>query len=205
MTDQEFLIRRLVCSGSCLIYWGGVWVQARRVRKRIGRSPNLKPQGTKEKLLWLGWFLVIATWLGQPLLFGSVFLKPALTFFSALLHPVGLAFGLLLVVAGYAGTLWSYAAMGDAWRIGINEREKNVLISGGPYRWIRHPIYSFQVVMLAGVALLLPTPLSFVVLLTHYVCVVIKASDEEKYLISVHGEGYRDYLGRTGRLFPKLI
>lgn len=205
MTEQELFLRRLVCFSSCLIYWGGVWFQARRVRRQIGRSPNLKPRGTKEKLLWLGWFLVIATWLGQPLLLGGSFLKPVLIFFPALLHPLSFGLGLLLVVLGYAGTLWAYVAMGDTWRIGINAKEKNALISRGPYQWIRHPIYFFQVVMLIGVALLLPTPLSFIVLATHYVCVLIKVSDEEKYLTSVHGDAYRDYLTRTGSLFPKLV
>lgn len=205
MTEQEFLLRRVVCFASCLLYWGGVWVQARRVRKRIGHSPNLRPRGTRETLLWLGWFLVIVAWLTQPLLLGSSHPKPALTFFAPLLHPVGLTSGLLLVVLGYAGTLWSYVAMGDAWRIGVDTKEKNVLISRGPYRWVRHPIYSFQIVMLAGVAVLLPTPVSFLILTTHYMCVIIKASDEERHLTAVHGEAYRDYLARTGSLFPRLV
>ena len=80
-----------------------------------------------------------------------------------------------------------------------------MLINRGPYRWVRHPIYLFQIVMLAGAALLLPTLLSFVILATHYICVLIKAGDEEKYLTGVHGEAYRGYLSRTGGLFPKLI
>ena len=205
MTAEELQLRRVVVSASGLIYWGGVWIQARRVRKRIGHSPNLKPHGPKEKLLWLGWFLVILAWVGQPWLVGVDSSRPAFDCFHALLHPAGLALGLALVVLGYAGTLWAYASMGDTWRIGINAKEKTALVSRGPYRRVRHPIYLFQIVMLAGAALLLPTPVSFVVLVTQYVCVLIKAGDEEKYLASVHGETYRDYLSRTGRLFPRFI
>jgi protein-S-isoprenylcysteine O-methyltransferase Ste14 len=70
---------------------------------------------------------------------------------------------------------------------------------------MRHPIYLFQIVMLAGAALLLPTPLSLAALVTHYICVLIKARDEEKHLTVVHGESYRDYLACTGGLFPRLI
>ena len=205
MTADELSLRRAVVCASAFIYWGGVWLQARRVRKQIGHSPNLKPRGPKEKLLWLGWFLVILVWMGQPWLVGGSVLKPALDFFPVLLHPVSLALGLALVVLGYAGTLWAYAAMGNTWRIGINAKEKNALVSHGPYRWVRHPIYLFQIVMLAGTALLLPTPASFAVLATHYFCVRIKAGDEENYLTRVHGEGYRDYLSRTGRLFPRFL
>jgi len=110
-----------------------------------------------------------------------------------------------LVLAGYAATLWCYAIMGDTWRIGIDQNEKNPLVTRGPYRLVRHPIYLFQIVMLAGVALLLPTCLSLIVLIFHVVCVLIKAADEESYLITVHGKTYRDYLSRTGRLLPRVI
>ena len=205
MTAEDLQWRRVVVSASACIYWGGVWLQARRVRKQIGHSPNLKPRGLKEKLLWVGWFLVILAWVGQPWLVEGTFLKPALDLFPVLVHPVSFVLGLALVGLGYAGTLWAYAAMGNAWRIGIDAKEKNALISRGPYGRVRHPIYLFQIVMLAGAALLLPTAVSFAVLATHYVCVHIKARDEEKYLTRVHGESYRDYLSRTGGLFPRFF
>jgi len=205
MTIEELQLRRIVVSASGLIYWGGVIVQARRVRRHIGHSPNLKPRGLKEKLLWLGWFLVVAAWIGQPWLAGGDSPRAALAFLPALLHPAGLALGLALVFLGYAGTLWAYAAMGDMWRIGINAKEKTALVNRGPFRSVRHPIYALQIVMLAGAALLLPTPVSFAALATHYLCVLIKAADEEKYLTTVHGEAYGDYVAQTGRLFPKLL
>jgi protein-S-isoprenylcysteine O-methyltransferase Ste14 len=59
--------------------------------------------------------------------------------------------------------------------------------------------------MLTGAALLLPTPMSFATLATHYVCVRLKARDEEKYLENVHGHAYREYSSHTGGLFPRLI
>jgi protein-S-isoprenylcysteine O-methyltransferase Ste14 len=70
---------------------------------------------------------------------------------------------------------------------------------------VRHPIYLFQIVMLAGAAVLLPTPISFSVLAIHYVCAQFKAVDEERYLLTVHGDAYRDYQSRTGRLFPRVL
>jgi protein-S-isoprenylcysteine O-methyltransferase Ste14 len=205
MTVDELSLRRGAVFFSALIYWAGVWIQARRVRKRIGRSPNLKPRGLKEKLLWAGWLFVIAVWMGQPFLLGQSALGHRFQLFQPALHWATLVLGLLLIISGYAGTLWCYAAMGNTWRIGINRKEKNSLITQGPYRTVRHPIYLFQVVMLAGVILLLPTLLSVVLLLVHLACVLIKANDEETYLRSVHGQAYHDYLARTGRLLPKLV
>lgn len=197
MTSDEFFLRRAVVFGSAIIYWAGVFIQARRIRKQIGRTPNLKPRGAKEQLLWLGWLLVIATWLGQPLLLRDGDLPP-------IARPQ-LILGLALVAAGYAATLWCYAAMGGAWRIGVDQREKNPLVTRGPYRTVRHPIYLFQIVMLAGALLLLPTALSLGVLAVHLICALIKGADEEKYLLTVHGEAYRAYLARTGRLLPKIF
>lgn len=201
MTADELLFRRVVVAGFALLYWAGVLVQARRVRKQIGRSPNLKPRGRKEKLLWFGWLLVILIWMIQPLVIDRV---PGAQLRESLLTRTGLVIGVVLTVAGWIGTIWCYLAMGNAWRIGINRQEKNTLIDRGPYRFVRHPIYLFQIVMLAGGALLLPTLLSSIILVVHLVCALSKALDEEAYLLSVHGETYRELTKRTGRLLPKF-
>ena len=204
MEIEDSTLRRAIVLGSALVYWAGVFVQTRRIRRRTGRSANSRPRGLKEQLLWLGWFAVIAGWLVLPFL---ARLPAGLALFELLPGLVGRAWlvpGLLLVALGYAGTLWCYAIMGDAWRMGIDRSEKTRLATRGPYRVVRHPIYGLQVVMLAGVALLLPSPLAFLILGLHYLCAWIKARDEEAYLLTVHGEAYRAYSARTGRLLPRL-
>jgi|GEM_PF-505401 protein-S-isoprenylcysteine O-methyltransferase Ste14 len=196
--SAEMLLRGGLVSASGLIYWGGVLLQARRVRKRIGRTPNLKPRGTKERLLWAGWMIVIVGWIAQPFFIGSESL------IAALVHPSALIGGGALIVLGYLATLWCYAAMGAAWRIGIDREGSSSLVQTGPYRRMRHPIYSFQMVMIAGAALLLPTPVSLAILVLHFICASIKASDEEAHLIAVFDGEYRDYMTRSGRFFPRL-
>ncbi len=202
---DDFFWRRAVVFGSVVLYWAGVSVNAAWVRQRIGRSPNLKPRGTREQLLWCGWFLVIALWLLHPLIAGSGGMTPGfLRPLAVLLHPVGFILGAALTVAGYAGTLWCYAAMGASWRIGINRREKNPLVAHGPYSLVRHPIYLFQIVMLFGAVLLLPGVLSLAALAIHVACVLVKAADEEAYMLAVHGQEYRNYCSRSGMLLPNL-
>jgi protein-S-isoprenylcysteine O-methyltransferase Ste14 len=205
MTPEELFWRRAIVSASGILYWVGVWILARRVRKQIGRSPNLKPRGPKEKILWGGWLLVILVWMGQALVVKTENPWPGVALLSALLNPFLLSGGIALVVTGYVCTLWCYAAMGNTWRIGINTNEKTTLVERGPYRWVRHPIYLFQLIMLAGAALLLPTPLSFAILAVHLICALSKALDEENYLRTIHGQAYVDYMARTGRLLPRLI
>src|SRR5688572_12296874 len=124
MAPEELFLRRAIVTGSALVYWAGVWIQARRVRRRIGRSPNLKPRGTKERLLWAGWMMVVVAWTGQPFLAGGAEASTSWRLMPALIHPTGFVAGLGFVLVGYAGTLWCYAAMGDAWRIGVNRKEK---------------------------------------------------------------------------------
>jgi protein-S-isoprenylcysteine O-methyltransferase Ste14 len=204
MAMDDLFIRRAAVLISALVYWGGVWIQARRVRKRIGRSPNLKPRGLKERLLWLGWALVVTGWIALPLLAHpgteSAWIRP----FASLLGTGGTLAGVILIIAGYAGTLWCYSAMGEHWRIMVDRRHKGALVTGGPYRVVRHPIYLFQIVMLVGVLVLLPTGLALLLLLIHLGCTFVKAWDEEAFLLETHGEPYRDYLARTGMLLPPL-
>ena len=65
MPADNLFLNRAVVFVSVLVYWGGVLVQARRVRRRIGKSPNLKPRGTKEWLLWAGWLLMLGYYFGS--------------------------------------------------------------------------------------------------------------------------------------------
>jgi protein-S-isoprenylcysteine O-methyltransferase Ste14 len=205
MSEDELQLRRAVVGVSGLVYWAGVWVQARRVRKKIRRSPNLKPREARERALWLGWLLVVLVWIGQPLMGPGPQGSVAVRFLLEQSDAAWWATGLLFMALGYAGTLWCYIAMGDTWRIGIDQRERTRLVCHGPYRWVRHPIYAFQVVILAGAALLLPTPLSLGALALHYLCVRLKAADEERHLGAVHGSAYQGYRAQTGRLLPRSI
>ena len=201
--DELFWRRAVVCAGA-VIYWGGVLVQGRRIRKRIGRSTNMKPRDARERLIWAGWMTVIILWIAQPLLLHGKTSFPLLRINPACLHPAGFYGGIALTVAGYAATIWCYVIMGNAWRIGINRQEKNQLVTAGPYRWIRHPIYAFQTMMLLGAVLLLPTICSVAIIFLHLFFVLIKAKDEEAYLLTVHGEVYREFMAKTGRLLPKF-
>lgn len=197
-------IRKGAVLVSGLIYWIGVLVQAYRLKRRTGRSPNLRPKGLKERLLWMGWLFVIAGWIGQPLVMRGHGKIPFFVAPDVLLAYAGKIAGLLLLILGYAGTIWCYRILGDSWRIGVNRKEQTPLIRTGPYRFVRHPIYVFQIVMLLGVTILLPTPFSLLILGVHLLCVIMKATDEELYLLTVHGAAYQEYAFRTGRLLPRL-
>jgi protein-S-isoprenylcysteine O-methyltransferase Ste14 len=205
MSTEALTFNRSVVLGSAIIYWSGVWFQARRVRQHIGRSPNVQPKGLKEKLLWCGWAFVVVAWLAFPLLSAGNNHLPGLRLISSLIHPFGSILGISMMALGYAGTLWCYRAMGDAWRMGVNRTEETQLVMSGPYQFVRHPIYLCQVVMIAAMAILLPSVLSWLVLVIHLLCVITKAADEESHLRSRLGQSYSSYCIRTGSWFPPLL
>jgi protein-S-isoprenylcysteine O-methyltransferase Ste14 len=205
MSDKSSIMREAVVLISALIYWGGVVINVYRVHRNIGGSPNLMKYRTlKEKLLSLGWFIIIGGWLGQPFVIHHYRHTTLFSYPEPLFIPAGAVIGILLALAGYAGTLWCYALIGNSWRLGVSSKVKTVLVMQGIYRFVRHPIYSFQILILMGMACLLPTLFSLIILIIHYTCVSIMTNDEEAYLVDTHGAGYREYIQKTGRFFPKL-
>ena len=117
-------------------------------------------------------------------------------------RPVRVA-AVALYAVGVVGTLWAQFAMGDAWRIGVRETERTALVAGGPFRWVRNPIYSSMVLVALGLALAAPNVLSVLALVALLVALELQVRlVEEPYLTRAHGTSYRDYASRTGRFVP---
>jgi protein-S-isoprenylcysteine O-methyltransferase Ste14 len=115
---------------------------------------------------------------------------------------------LLAVVAGAVNTalvFWMYRSLDTNVSPVEEARENATLITSGPYRWIRHPLYTFGMVSLAALtfmtamwwigALALPLAVFFV---------LWRVPREEARLVEVFGDAYRDYMRRTGRFVPRL-
>lgn len=203
MSIEGATLREALVCLSGIVYWAGVFVQALRLKLRLGHFPNVRPRGTKERVLWLVWLAVIVSWVGQPIAMrshGGVWL---FSVFGPLAGAWVIGVGGVLVATGHWATYICYRVMGDSWRMGVKERETLELVTVGPYSRVRHPIYTFQAMILLGAAFLLPTPLSLIILAANVVSSNIKAADEERYLLSTHGDLYGDYMQVTGRFIPK--
>lgn len=203
MADNYFLLRKILVVASALLYWGSVILNMYRIKRHIGRFPRVEPRGLREKILWLGWFLVIAGWIVQPFIIDARDERGPFYLFSFLMHPIVITGAFIMLIGGYLGTIWCYDVLGDSWMIGIDKRERITLIKHGPYRIVRHPIYLFQIIIFVGTLFLLPTPFSLVLLFILIICVILKTRDEEMYLMSIYGDEYRDYALHTGRFIPK--
>lgn len=84
-------------------------------------------------------------------------------------------------------------------------KEDHELVTKGPYRWVRHPLYTAGTLLLIGAALTAANALLGA--LTALAAVLIRlvvVPHEEARLIETFGDAYRDYRRRTGTLLPRL-
>ncbi|HVE69158.1 MAG TPA: isoprenylcysteine carboxylmethyltransferase family protein [Solirubrobacteraceae bacterium] len=111
--------------------------------------------------------------------------------------------GLALFAAGLSGTVASQAAMGRSWRIGTDPQERTDLVTGGPFRLVRNPIYSALIPTLLGLALLVPGALALGSVAVFALATELQVrAVEEPHLLRVHGREYADYAARVGRFVP---
>jgi protein-S-isoprenylcysteine O-methyltransferase Ste14 len=95
--------------------------------------------------------------------------------------------------------------LGLNWSITLEMRKGHELIMHGVYRHIRHPMYAAIFLFAVAQALLLQNWLAgwagFVTVALLY---FVRTPREEKMMCEFFGQSYRDYMQRTGRLFPRL-
>lgn len=118
---------------------------------------------------------------------------------------VGHAVGIALAVSGIVLTFLAQLAMGDAWRIGVDPEERTQLVTGGPFKLVRNPIYSAMFPAVLGLVLMVPSILAIAGLLALAIGLELQVRlVEEPHLLRAHGDEYADYAARVGRFAPGL-
>ena len=115
------------------------------------------------------------------------------------------ATGVALFLAGLIATLYAQIAMGESWRVGVDEQERTALVTSGPFAIVRNPIFAAFLPATLGLALLVPNVVALVGLAALWVALEIQVRlVEEPYLLRQHGDAYRNYAARVGRFVPGL-
>lgn len=112
--------------------------------------------------------------------------------------------GNALLTGAVALFIWSHLALGPAWTARVDVAEGQRLVTRGPFRWVRHPMYLS--LFLLALALLLASASPLVALPFGVALVAMYAERvgaEEALMLETFGEEYRAYMGRTGRLLPR--
>jgi protein-S-isoprenylcysteine O-methyltransferase Ste14 len=133
----------LIVAGSWLVLIV-VWFVAAVVLgvRGIGRTSTL---GRIVRLL-----LVVAAWLAVG--YGYRLPTPVSTPTMLDIAAVGAA----LCVAGCAFAIWARLSLGRSWGMPMTRHEQPELVTSGPYRLVRHPIYTGILFMLVGTSFLYP-------------------------------------------------
>ena len=177
----------------------------------IGAWHRIKSQATGEKLDRRQEGLFILFTLRPTVAAGMVGLivymtDPSLMAWSSAPLPIWLRWlGVVLgIIAGLLLTV-TFRTLGKNLTDTVVTREEHVLVTSGPYRWVRHPFY--VAFLLAVTANSLVTANWFLALTggIAFGLIVLRTRTEEKNLIERFGEEYLQYMERTGRFFPKRV
>src|SRR5262245_20086931 len=113
------------------------------------------------------------------------------------------AAGAALAVLGIAATFAAQLALGASWRADVDPDKHTELVTTGPFRLVRNPIFTGTAATSIGLALIVPNLLAAVMLVTFLTALEIQVRlVEEPYLYRVHGTAYEQYARRTGRFLP---
>jgi protein-S-isoprenylcysteine O-methyltransferase Ste14 len=113
--------------------------------------------------------------------------------------------GVVIGVLAASLLTWTFRHLGKNITDTVVTRREHILVTSGPYRWVRHPFYvSFALAVLAN-SLVTANWFVFAAGGTVLVLLVIRTRKEEENLIERFGDDYRTYMSRTGRFWPQFV
>jgi protein-S-isoprenylcysteine O-methyltransferase Ste14 len=113
---------------------------------------------------------------------------------------LGVVIGVLCVI----GIYWLFSSIGTGITPTSATRKEHRLVTSGPYRWIRHPLYTFGSALFISLGMIADNWFIGLLGLLAFIPVALRTPKEEANLIEKFGDEYREYMKRSGRFFPKL-
>src|SRR5262249_43321668 len=113
--------------------------------------------------------------------------------------------GLALTVTGIAFAIWARLWIGKNWSSNVTIKEQHELIQTGPYRLVRHPIYSGLLLAFLGTAIVHGQVGGFVGFPLAVLGWGFKLRMEESFMVQQFGSVYLDYKQRVKALVPFVI
>jgi protein-S-isoprenylcysteine O-methyltransferase Ste14 len=112
--------------------------------------------------------------------------------------------GLALTVGGLIFAVWARIALGANWSGTVTIKTGHNLIRRGPYRWIRHPIYTGILGSMIGTVMLQGEVRAFLGFALMLLALYRKARREERFLSEEFGEGFAEHAKHTGMFLPRF-
>ena len=118
---------------------------------------------------------------------------------------LGYFLGLLVALCGCGFAFWARHTLGRNWSGRVTIKEDHELVTGGPYRWVRHPIYTGGILIVTGSALALGKAGGLVSVAIMIAIFLHKIRLEERVLGGYFGSKYADYRRSTKALIPLIL
>ena len=112
--------------------------------------------------------------------------------------------GIAITAVGLLFAIWARAYLGRNWSGAVTVKVGHQLIRSGPYRWVRHPIYSGMILALIGTAINRGQLRGFIAVVLLYIGFTMKSHIEERFMTNTFGAEYDEYRRTTGGIVPRL-
>jgi protein-S-isoprenylcysteine O-methyltransferase Ste14 len=113
--------------------------------------------------------------------------------------------GLIAMAAGIVIRQWAIVTLGRFFTADVRVRQDQVVVSRGPYRWVRHPSYTGLLLFFIGLGLALSNWGALLALIAlPAIGLFVRIRSEERALEAHLGEPYRQYAATHRRLFPGI-
>src|SRR5829696_7188191 len=173
-------------------------------RRRARRHSGTIPRSREAPLLILGRLLI-----ALPLFGGSVayLMNPGWMAWSSFDAPEGLRWAGAALGAGVVPAVhWVLSALGSNVSETVLSKDRHELVTRvGPYRWIRHPLYTTGMALFVAIGLMAAN--WFILGMASIALIAIRTvvvPREERELVARFGSGYEEYRARTGAMTPRL-
>jgi len=190
---------RILAAALLLTVMGVSSYYRRKADRESGETVPRRADGTAMMtLIRLGGLVL---WL-SPFIY---LINPAWMAWSRVGLPVwarGLGAGLGVLCA--AGILWLFRSLGRGITPTSATRREHVLVTRGPYRWVRHPLYTLGSSFFVSFGLMADNWFIAALGGLAFVGMAVRVPREEANLILKFGDEYRAYMKHTGRYLPRI-
>ena len=113
---------------------------------------------------------------------------------------LGVGVGVLCVAMIY----WLFSSIGNSISPTSATRKQHALVTSGPYRWVRHPLYTVGSSLFVAFGMMADNWFIAALGVLAFIAMASRTPKEEANLIEKFGDEYREYMKHTGRYLPKL-
>jgi protein-S-isoprenylcysteine O-methyltransferase Ste14 len=113
--------------------------------------------------------------------------------------------GAPLMLLGTALAFWARFQLAGNWSASVVLKQNHELVLDGPYRLVRHPIYTGALLAVAGTACAIGQWRGLLGLALTACAVWYRTRQEERLMVATFGDEYRRYQGRVARLIPFIL